>query len=237
MASSKHENFYDLFYYSQVKGHRSPRTPRVSKQDYLNFTSDPSLWLCIDNHFRCELQHYLHSPMPKPQEFDYIESSSMSSASSIEDDLEHEEETNSIDDSFQGSVASHHGEPSLQDEEDSNTPFDEVDIDRAFERSIVSSDDVGRSFAVEPNSNRHHHQAYDHSSNLLTSNDKIHTCAPESEVPSSSARIREAQLQDLQDLNQSHFESHSSTFECEELPNFKLDLEAFENLNFRIFKT
>ena len=106
--------FMIFFYYSQVKGHRSPRTPRVSKQDYLNFTSDPSLWLCIDNCFRCELQHYLHSPMPNPKEFDYIESSSMSSASSIEDDLEHEEEINSIDDSFQGSVASHHGEPTLK---------------------------------------------------------------------------------------------------------------------------
>ena len=127
------------------------------------------------------------------------------------------------------SLSTANGEPSLQDEEDRDIPSDEVDVDRSFKRSIVSSDDVGRSFAVEPNSNRHHHQAYDHSSNLLTSNDKIHTYSPESEVPSSSARIREAQLQDLQDLNQSHFESHSSTFECEELPNFKLDLESFEN--------
>ena len=91
--------------------------------------------------------------------------------------------------------------------------------------SIASSDDVGRSLAVEPNSNRHHHQAYDISPNLPIVNDNIHNYSPESEVPSSSKAISCAQLQDLQDPHALHFEFHSFSFEHEQLPNIELDLE------------
>ena len=45
----------------------------------------------------------------------------------------------------------------LLDEPHRDTLFNEVDIDQSFERSIASSDDMRRSLAVEPNSNRHHH--------------------------------------------------------------------------------
>ena len=74
---------------------------------------------------------------------------------------------------------------------------------------------MGRSLAAEPSSNRHHHQAYDLSSNLPIMNDKIHNYSPELEVPSSSKAISCAQLQDLQDPRALHFESHSFTFEHE----------------------
>ena len=81
----------------------------------------------------------------------------------------------------------------------SNPPFaptaklnNGADADRSFERSIVSSDAVGRSLG-------HHHQAYDHSPDLPNRNDKFSS-------------------QDLQDLCSSNFqhkESHEVKFELD----------------------
>lgn len=121
------------------------------------------------------------------------------------------------------------GTPSLLDGENRDIPFDEVDIDRSFERSLASSDIVGRSSAATPNSNTHYHQAYDLSSNLSTANNKIRHYSPKLEIPSSARATSSSVLQDLQDPHPIRFESHSSDFEHEESPKIKLNLEAFEN--------
>ena len=92
-----------------------------------------------------------------------------------------------------------------------------------------SSNHVGRSLAAEPSSNRHHHQAYDLSYSPPVMNDKIHNYSPELEISSPSRATSSSQLQDLQDPDALHFESHSTDFEHEQSPKIKLDLEVFEN--------
>ena len=120
-------------------------------------------------------------------------------------------------------------ESSLLDEPYRDAPFGKVGMDQSFERSVPSSDKVGRSLAAEPSSNRHHHQVCDLSSNLPIMNDKIHNYSPELEVPSLSRSTSSSTLQDVQDPHALHFESHSSNFEHKESPKIEPNLEAFED--------
>ena len=121
------------------------------------------------------------------------------------------------------------GKPSLIDEEDRDIPFDELDTDESFERSAASSNVVGRSSAATPNSNAHHRQACNLSSNLSAMNDKVCNHSPELEIPSLSRATSSSALQDLQDPPPFCFKSHSSDFEHEGSPKIELDLEAFED--------
>ena len=72
-----------------------------------------------------------------------------------------------------------------------------IDFDECFERSADSSNIAERSSAATPNSNMHHHQACDLSSNLSTANNKTHNCSPELEIPSSARATSSSPLQDL----------------------------------------
>ena len=102
--------------------------------------------------------------------------------------------SNSLSNKLHALLPSAIAESSLPDESYRGAPFDEVDIDQSVERSIASSDDVGRSLAAEPNSDRHHHQACDLSSNLPIMNDKIHNHSPELEIPSLSRNTSSSTL-------------------------------------------